>query len=62
MIFALIRLEFSKGPGNDKMKSSLIDNPASVANLADHRLATYLERFSAHLEDTYLKFCDPKIP
>ncbi|RYP65743.1 hypothetical protein DL769_006237 [Monosporascus sp. CRB-8-3] len=62
MMFALTRLEFSRGPGNDKMKSPLTDNPTAVANLADTRLATFLERFNAHMEDTYLRFCDPKIP
>ncbi|KAH7035707.1 fungal-specific transcription factor domain-containing protein [Microdochium trichocladiopsis] len=63
MIFSLSRLEFHKAPGNDKMKATLSEaNPQAVTNLADHRLSTYLERFSSHMEDTYLKMCDPKIP
>lgn len=63
MLFSLSRLEFHKAPGNDKMKASLSEaNPQAVTNLADHRLSTYLERFSSHMEDTYMKNCDPKIP
>ncbi|KXJ95186.1 fungal-specific transcription factor domain-domain-containing protein [Microdochium bolleyi] len=63
MLFSLSRLEFHKAPGNDKMRATLSEaNPQAVTNLADHRLSTYLERFSSHMEDTYLKMCDPKIP
>ncbi|KAI0132387.1 fungal-specific transcription factor domain-containing protein [Xylariales sp. AK1849] len=63
LIFALTRLEFAKAPGSDKMKSVLSDvNPQPVANVADHRMSNYIERFENHLEDTYLKHCDPKIP
>ncbi|KAH9905119.1 hypothetical protein F4778DRAFT_769865 [Xylariomycetidae sp. FL2044] len=63
MIFALTRLEFAKAPGNDKMRPKQTEtNPHGVTNVADHRLTNYLERFSTHLEDTYLKYCDPKIP
>ncbi|KAI0008829.1 hypothetical protein F4779DRAFT_641318 [Xylariaceae sp. FL0662B] len=63
MIFALTRLEFAKAPGNDKMRThSSESNPQAVANIADHRSTNFLERFSAYMEDTYLKFCDPKIP
>lgn len=63
MIFALPRLEFSKAPGSDKMKSVLSEaNPQAVTNLADHRLLNYLQRYETYLEDTYLKYCDPKVP
>ncbi|KAK8051582.1 Aurofusarin cluster transcription factor aurR2 [Apiospora rasikravindrae] len=62
MIFSLTRLEFSKAPGTDKMKPVISDPAQSVANLADHRLSSYLERLSTHMEDTYLKYCDPKVP
>ncbi|KAH8680940.1 fungal-specific transcription factor domain-containing protein [Xylariales sp. PMI_506] len=63
MVFSLTRLEFAKAPGSDKMKSVLSDvNPQPVNNVADHRMSNYLERFTTHLEDTYLKHCDPKIP
>ncbi|KAK8090564.1 Aurofusarin cluster transcription factor aurR2 [Apiospora phragmitis] len=62
MIFSLTRLEFSKAPGVDKMKPVISDPAQPVANLADHRLSSYLERLSTHMEDTYLKFCDPKVP
>ncbi|ORY65262.1 fungal-specific transcription factor domain-containing protein [Pseudomassariella vexata] len=64
MMFALTRLEFSKAPGSDKMRSMTTqgNNLQTVTNLADHRLDTYLEGFSSHLEETYLKYCDPKVP
>lgn len=62
MLFSLTRLEFSKAPGTDKMKPVISDPAQTVANLADHRLSSYLERLSTHLEDTYLKYCDPKVP
>ncbi|KAI1264234.1 fungal-specific transcription factor domain-containing protein [Xylariaceae sp. FL1019] len=63
MMFALTRLEFAKAPGNDKMRAKLTAaNPQAVTNLADHRLTTYLDQFSHYMEETYLKFCDPKIP
>lgn len=63
MIFAMTRLEFSKGPGSDKMKSVLSEiGPQPAANVADHRILNYLERLATHLEDTYLKYCDPKVP
>ncbi|KAK8105714.1 Aurofusarin cluster transcription factor aurR2 [Apiospora kogelbergensis] len=61
MLFSLTRLEFSKAPGTDKMKPVISDPAQSVANLADHRLSSYLERLSTHMEDTYLKYCDPKV-
>ncbi|KAI0460275.1 fungal-specific transcription factor domain-containing protein [Xylaria acuta] len=63
MIFALTRLEFAKAPGNDKMKAQLsAANPQAVTNLADHRLSGYFDQFAHYMEETYLKFCDPKIP
>ncbi|KAI1651882.1 fungal-specific transcription factor domain-containing protein [Daldinia loculata] len=63
MIFSLARLEFAKAPGNDKMRGQSSEtNPQAVASVADHRLSSYLERFSSHMEDTYLKYCDPKVP
>ncbi|GAP87396.2 putative fungal specific transcription factor domain-containing protein [Rosellinia necatrix] len=63
MIFALTRLEFSKAPGSDKMKAQLsAANPQAVTNLADHRLSGYLDQFAHYMEETYLKFCDSKIP
>ncbi|OTB03781.1 hypothetical protein M426DRAFT_23509 [Hypoxylon sp. CI-4A] len=63
MMFSLARLEFAKAPGNDKMRGrSSESNPHAVASVADHRLSSYLERFSSHMEDTYLKYCDPKVP
>ncbi|RYC65994.1 hypothetical protein CHU98_g260 [Xylaria longipes] len=63
MIFALTRLEFAKAPGNDKMKAQLsAANPQAVTNLADHRLSSYFDQFAHYMEETYLKFCDPKIP
>ncbi|KAI8632125.1 hypothetical protein F5Y19DRAFT_493036 [Xylariaceae sp. FL1651] len=63
MIFALTRLEFAKAPGNDKMRAQLsAANPQAVTNLADHRLSGYLDQFAHYMEETYLKFCDPKIP
>ncbi|KAI0193807.1 fungal-specific transcription factor domain-containing protein [Astrocystis sublimbata] len=63
MIFALTRLEFAKAPGNDKMKAQLsAANPQAVTNLADHRLSGYLDQFAHYMEETYLKYCDPKIP
>ncbi|KAJ8123833.1 hypothetical protein O1611_g9501 [Lasiodiplodia mahajangana] len=63
MIFALTRLEFAKAPGNDKMKAQLsAANPQAVTNLADHRLSSYLDQFAHYMEETYLKYCDPKIP
>ena len=63
MIFTLTRLEFAKAPGNDKMKAQLsAANPQAVTNLADHRLSSYLDQFAHYMEETYLKFCDPKIP
>ncbi|KAI1169572.1 fungal-specific transcription factor domain-containing protein [Nemania sp. FL0916] len=63
MIFALTRLEFAKAPGGDKMKAQLsAANPQAVTNLADHRLSSYLDQYAHYMEETYLKFCDPKIP
>ncbi|KAI0514767.1 fungal-specific transcription factor domain-containing protein [Xylaria bambusicola] len=63
MIFTLTRLEFAKAPGNDKMKAQLsAANPQAVTNLADHRLSSYLDQFAHYMEETYLKYCDPKIP
>ncbi|KAI1757174.1 fungal-specific transcription factor domain-containing protein [Xylaria castorea] len=63
MIFALTRLEFAKAPGNDKMKAQLsAANPQAVTNLADHRLSGYFDQFAHYMEETYLKFCDSKIP
>ncbi|KAF2968952.1 hypothetical protein GQX73_g4596 [Xylaria multiplex] len=63
MIFSLTRLEFAKAPGNDKMKAQLSPaNPQAVTNLADHRLSSYLDQFAHYMEETYLKFCDPKVP
>ncbi|KAI0874463.1 fungal-specific transcription factor domain-containing protein [Hypoxylon argillaceum] len=63
MIFALTRLEFAKAPGNDKMKAQLsAANPQAVTNLADHRLSSYLDQFAHYMDETYLKYCDPKIP
>ncbi|KAI3328967.1 hypothetical protein HD806DRAFT_530373 [Xylariaceae sp. AK1471] len=63
MIFALTRLEFAQGPGNDKMKAKLsAANPQAVTNLADHRFSSYLDQFAHYMEEAYLKFCDPKIP
>ncbi|KAI1073758.1 hypothetical protein F5B20DRAFT_586954 [Whalleya microplaca] len=63
MMFALTRLEFAKAPGNDKMRThSSESNPYAVANIADHRSTNFFEQFSAYMEDTYLKYCDPKIP
>ncbi|KAI1324142.1 hypothetical protein F5Y16DRAFT_313011 [Xylariaceae sp. FL0255] len=63
MIFALTRLEFAKAPGNDKMRARLTAaNPTAVTNLADHRLNTYLDQFSHYMEETYLRFCDAKVP
>ncbi|CAJ2512382.1 Uu.00g053970.m01.CDS01 [Anthostomella pinea] len=63
MMFTLTRLEFSKAPGNDKMRAQLsAANPQAVTSLADHRLVGYLEQFAHYMEETYLKFCDPKIP
>ncbi|KAI1434607.1 fungal-specific transcription factor domain-containing protein [Xylaria sp. CBS 124048] len=63
MIFALARLEFAKAPGNDKMRAQLsAANPQAVQNLADHRLPSYLDQFAHYIEETYLKYCDPKIP
>ncbi|KAI8964863.1 fungal-specific transcription factor domain-containing protein [Daldinia sp. FL1419] len=63
MMFSLSRLEFAKAPGNDKMRGQSSEtNPQAVASVADHRLSSYLERFSSHMEDTYLKYCDPKVP
>ncbi|KAI0441174.1 fungal-specific transcription factor domain-containing protein [Xylaria telfairii] len=63
MMFALTRLEFAKAPGNDKMKAQLsAANPQAVTNLADHRLSSYFDQFAHYMEETYLKFCDPKIP
>ncbi|KAI0135305.1 fungal-specific transcription factor domain-containing protein [Daldinia grandis] len=63
MMFSLTRLEFAKAPGNDKMRGQSSEtNPQAVASVADHRLSSYLERFSSHMEDTYLKYCDPKVP
>lgn len=63
MMFSLARLEFAKAPGNDKMKGQMSEtNPQAVASVADHRLSSYLERMSVYMEDTYLKYCDPKVP
>jgi hypothetical protein len=63
MIFGLTRLEFAKGPGNDKMKAKLsAANPQAVTNLADQRFSSYLDQFEHYMEETYLKFCDQKIP
>lgn len=63
MIFALTRLEFARAPGNDKMKAQLsAANPQAVTNLADHRLSGYFDQFAHHMKETYLNFCDPKIP
>ncbi|KAI1876933.1 uncharacterized protein JN550_001005 [Neoarthrinium moseri] len=62
MMFSLTRLEFAKAPGSDKMKAVMADHVGQVPNVADHRMVNYIERFSTHLEDTYLKYCDPKIP
>ncbi|KAI1384919.1 fungal-specific transcription factor domain-containing protein [Hypoxylon trugodes] len=63
MIFSLARLEFAKAPGNDKMKGQSSEtNPHAIASVADYRLSGYLERFSTHMEDTYLRYCDPKVP
>lgn len=62
MIFALTRLEFAKAPGSDKMKSVISEASPQVANMADHRMISYIERLVTHLEDTYFKHCDPKIP
>jgi len=63
MIFSLTRLEFAKAPGHDKMRAQLsAANPQAVTNLADHRLLSYLDQFAHYMEETYLKFCDPKIP
>ncbi|KAI0378038.1 hypothetical protein F5Y04DRAFT_166125 [Hypomontagnella monticulosa] len=63
MMFSLTRHEFAKGPGNDKMRGQSSEtNPQAVASVADHRLSSYLERFSAYMEETYLRFCDPKVP
>ncbi|KAI1758686.1 hypothetical protein GGR53DRAFT_472111 [Hypoxylon sp. FL1150] len=63
MIFSLARLEFAKAPGNDKMRGqSSESNPQAIASVADHRLSSYLERFSTYMEDSYLKYCDPKVP
>lgn len=62
MVFSLTRLEFAKAPGSDKMKSVLSESAPQVSNVADHRMSNFIERFATHLEDTYLKFCDPKVP
>ncbi|KAI1814332.1 fungal-specific transcription factor domain-containing protein [Poronia punctata] len=63
MIFSLSRLEFAKAPGHDKMKAKLsAANPQAVTNLADHRLDSYLDQFAHYMEETYLKYCDPKVP
>ncbi|KAI1824003.1 fungal-specific transcription factor domain-containing protein [Xylaria intraflava] len=63
MIFALTRLEFAKAPGSDRMKVQLsAANPQAVPNLADHRLSSYLDQFAHYIEETYLKYCDSKIP
>ncbi|KAM0810427.1 putative Fungal-specific transcription factor domain-containing protein [Seiridium cardinale] len=62
MVFALTRLEFARAPGSDKMKAVLSDASPQVPNVADHRMINYIERMVTHLEDTYLKHCDPKIP
>ncbi|KAI1106628.1 hypothetical protein F4804DRAFT_340341 [Jackrogersella minutella] len=63
MMFSLARLEFAKAPGNDKMKGQMSEsNPHAVSSVADHRLSGYLERLSTYMEDTYLRFCDPKVP
>ncbi|KAI1338680.1 fungal-specific transcription factor domain-containing protein [Xylariaceae sp. FL0016] len=63
MIFALTRLEMAKAPGNDKMKAQLsAANPQAVTNLADHRFTGYLDQYAHYMEETYLKYCDPKIP
>ncbi|KAI1381965.1 hypothetical protein F4677DRAFT_451912 [Hypoxylon crocopeplum] len=63
MMFSLARLEFAKAPGNDKMRGQTSEsNPQAVASVADTRLSAYLDRFSTYMEDTYLKYCDPKVP
>ncbi|KAI0395125.1 fungal-specific transcription factor domain-containing protein [Xylariaceae sp. FL0594] len=63
MIFSLTRLEFAKAPGHDKMRAQrAAANPQAVANLADHRLLSYLDQFAHYMEDTYLKHCDVKVP
>lgn len=62
MIFSLTRLEFARAPGSDKMKMVLSETSPQVPNVADHRMVNYIERLITHLEDTYLKHCDPKIP
>ncbi|KAI2635324.1 hypothetical protein GGS21DRAFT_515280 [Xylaria nigripes] len=63
MIFSLTRLEFARAPGSDKMKAQLsAANPQAVRNLADHRLPSFLDQFAHHMEETYLKYCDSKIP
>ncbi|KAJ2970445.1 hypothetical protein NUW58_g9696 [Xylaria curta] len=63
MTFALTRLEFAKAPGNDKMRAKLsAANPQAVTNLADHRLSGYFDQFAQYMEETYLKYCDSKIP
>ncbi|KAH8205543.1 hypothetical protein TruAng_000249 [Truncatella angustata] len=62
MVFSLTRLEFAKAPGSDKMKSVLSETAPQVPNVADHRMVSYIERLVTHLEDIYLKHCDPKIP
>ncbi|KAI0890174.1 uncharacterized protein GGS22DRAFT_9217 [Annulohypoxylon maeteangense] len=63
MMFSLTRLEFAKAPGNDKMRSQVSEsNPQAITSVADHRLSSYLERFSTYMEDTYLRYCDPKVP
>ncbi|KAI1404620.1 fungal-specific transcription factor domain-containing protein [Hypoxylon fuscum] len=63
MMFSLARLEFAKAPGNDKMRGQTSEtNPQAIASVADHRLSSYLDRFSTYMEDTYLKYCDPKVP
>ncbi|KAI5866508.1 hypothetical protein GGS23DRAFT_550917 [Durotheca rogersii] len=63
MIFSLTRLEFSRAPGIDKMRTRASEsNPQGVGSVADHRAPSYIERLSAHLNETYLRFCDPEFP
>ena len=63
MMFALTRLEFSKAPGSDKMKGgSKETNPSSVSGFADSRSSSYMENLTAYMENTYLKYCDTKVP
>jgi hypothetical protein len=49
----------SKGAGR---MVGIFNRPDIAANLASQYIGTDIDHFSQHLEDTYLRQCDPKVP